>query len=205
MNSHPLFRQYYLDRDFERREIFELIFKQLQVRRALYPGSFVHVTPSFYIPEVVYVDSDKQAQKFFLEDEVNDFIQSNKRYSQPSLYRFHPQNFSKEIPERDDFFDLLISQYAGFVSQIGKRYLRTGGWLLVNNSHGDASMAHLDADYRFLAAISGDQHNPHWIIKNMDTYFIPRRGSHPTMQEVLKTQKGVGYKKTPLNYVFEKI
>lgn len=205
MKCHPLYRKFYLDRNFERQEIFELIQKQLEVSRALYPGSFIHITPSFFIPEVVYVDSDKQAQKFFLETGIYDYIQSKKRYPQQPLYRFHAQDYSKEIPEKDKSFDLLISQFAGFVSQSGKRFLKTGGWLLVNNSHGDASMAHLDADYRLMAVISGSPHRPRWVTNNLEIYFIPRRGSHPTMHEVLESQKGVGYKNSAIYYVFEKI
>ena len=36
----------------------------------------------------------------------------------------------------DRSVDLLISQYAGIISQPCKRYLKPGGYLLVNNSHG---------------------------------------------------------------------
>ncbi len=37
--------------------------------------------------------------------------------------------------------DLIISQYAGFVGQETKRYLKEGGILLCNDSHGDATLA----------------------------------------------------------------
>jgi len=205
MKDHSLYTEFYLDRDFERLEIFELIQNQLGVNSALYPGSFVHITPSFVIPEVVYVDSDKKAKKFFLESRMYDYIQSKKRYPQLPLYRFHPQDFIQEIPEKEKYFDLLISQYAGFVSQYAKRYLKTGGWLLVNNSHGDASMAYLDEGYRLFSIITGSLHRPRWITKDLETYFVPKQGSHPTVKEVFKMQKGIGYKNSAQHYVFQKI
>ncbi|MFX0037200.1 MAG: hypothetical protein ACFE9I_16330 [Candidatus Hermodarchaeota archaeon] len=40
--------------------------------------------------------------------------------------------------------------YAGFVSQSCKEYLKVGGILLTNNSHGNASMAYIDDDYQFI-------------------------------------------------------
>ena len=59
------YRKYHIDKADERRGLFEGLVERFGVGRALYPGSFVHVTPSFVIPEVVYVDSDKRAAAFF--------------------------------------------------------------------------------------------------------------------------------------------
>ena len=36
--------------------------------------------------------------------------------------------------------DVLLSQYAGFISEPCKGYLRAGGVLVANNSHGDARL-----------------------------------------------------------------
>ena len=69
-------------------------------------------------------------------------------------------SYTAGFAEAEKSFDLLISQYAGFVSQHCKKYLKIGGILLVNNSHGDASMAKLDDDYKF---VGGDQ-SSQWTI-----------------------------------------
>lgn len=47
-------------------------------------------------------------------------------------------------------FDLLISQYAGFISDTCINYLKVNGYLLVNNSHADAGLAAIDKDYKLL-------------------------------------------------------
>lgn len=51
-------------------------------------------------------------------------------------------------------FDLLISLYAGFVSEHCTCHLRNGGLLLVNSSHGDAAMASIDDRYRLVGVVS---------------------------------------------------
>lgn len=50
--------------------------------------------------------------------------------------------------------DLIISQYAGFVGQATKVYLKKGGILLCNDSHGDATLAYCDSDYEFVGVIN---------------------------------------------------
>ena len=62
---HPLYQKYYSDRDNEQRDLFAALHDRFAVRSFLYPGSFVHIAPSFVIPRGVYVDSDRQAAAFF--------------------------------------------------------------------------------------------------------------------------------------------
>ncbi len=75
------------------------------------------------------------------------FIEARKEYSEDATVRFHPMTYTNPLPEPDQSVDLLISQFAGFVSLHCKRYLRLGGYLIVNDSHGDASMANIDPAY----------------------------------------------------------
>ena len=49
----------------QRSGLFKKISEDFSVHKALYPGSYIHISPSFYIPEVVYVDTDKKARKIF--------------------------------------------------------------------------------------------------------------------------------------------
>jgi len=73
-----LYKKYHIDRDDERLGLFLEIAKKFNIRNVLYPGSFVHITPSFIFPRVVYVDSYKKAKKFFEDLSVYDYICKNK-------------------------------------------------------------------------------------------------------------------------------
>jgi hypothetical protein len=114
----------------------------------LYPGSFVHITPAFIFQKTAFVDTDRRAQRFFEEPSVAEFVDRNKQYEQPSNINFFAQDYSKPLSINAEY-DLLLSQYAGFVSEKCKKYLRKGGILVANNSHGDASLASIEADFRF--------------------------------------------------------
>jgi hypothetical protein len=139
-----LYKKYYVDRDDERLDLFVILAERFNIKSALYPGSFVHITPSIVFPKVVYVDADKRAKSFFNDAAVVDFISKRKIYEDKPIICFHHKDYTEDIGEPIDSFDLLISQYAGFVSQHCKRYLKVSGLLLVNNSHGDASMSSID-------------------------------------------------------------
>lgn len=60
-----LYQKYFQERNFERLDLFEIIADKFNIQRVLYPGSFIHITPSFIFPDVVYVDNDRQAHQFF--------------------------------------------------------------------------------------------------------------------------------------------
>src|SRR5215218_6233635 len=165
---------YYIDRKFERLNLFRQLEAKYGGKRALYPGSFVHVTPSFVYPDVVYVDKDKEAKLFFDNPANYDFVNKRKHYPEPATIKFHAADFQMDIDEPDESFDLLISQYTGFVSLHCKRYLKVGGILLVNDSHGDATMASLDEDLQFIEY--GNQTEGKFTLSDMylDTYFVTK-------------------------------
>lgn len=119
-----LYKKYHVERNDERLGQFSLLVDRFNIRNALYVGSFVHITPSFVIPSVVYVDSNKQARDFFNDLSVHEFVSKKKMYAEDSLISFHHKDYMKDIGEPIEFFDLLISQYAGFVSQYCKKYLK---------------------------------------------------------------------------------
>lgn len=113
----------------------------------LYPGSYVDVAASFVFPRLTYVDSDSRAAKFFDDTEGVDEIVSAEQTSPVNReVEFVAGDYRGRLGLDDESFDLLISLYAGFVSEHCTRYLRIGGHLLVNPSHGDAAMASIDLD-----------------------------------------------------------
>lgn len=195
----------YINKYGERSGLFELIKNKFQVKSALYPGSALHLTPSFYFPETVYIDTYSKAKPFFNKEDLLDFVLKNKRYEDPPIIRFYPIDYKKKVNEKDKDFDLLISQYAGFVSKYCKRYLKIGGILLVNNSHGDASMASIDKDYKFFAVMNLRNLKYYYSEKNLEQYFIPKKEILITKDLLEKRQRGIGYKKTASIYLFKRI
>ena len=204
-NALALYHKYHLDNADERFGMFEKMAAHFDIESALYPGSFVHVTPSFVFPKVTYIDMERRANQFFAAPELLKLIAKRKIYQEEVQIQFHHQNYTKPLPERDESFDLLISQYAGFVSQNCKRYLKINGWLLANNSHGDAGMANLDEDYELVGVVNrrGDKFT--FSVKNLEKYFIPKKDILITKEYLEKIQRGIGYQKSAFAYVFKRI
>jgi hypothetical protein len=203
-NTLSLYNKYFIDRDHERLDLFQRLYQQYHIQSALYPGSFVHITPAFVFPTTAYVDNDKQAIKFFAQSDLMPYIQSRKSYPQPPTVTFYPQDYRTPLPEPDQQYDLLISQYAGFISQHGKRYLKLNGRLLANNSHGDASMAFLDPDYTLTAVIHRRNGRYSLSTNNLDSYFIPKKPIEITKAYLEERQKGIAYAKTAASYLFQR-
>jgi hypothetical protein len=200
-----LYRKYFAERQFERQDLFEIVAGKFDCPKVLYPGSFVHITPSFVFPEVVYVDNDKQAKKFFSSEEVFAFIHERKAYQQAPQIKFHFANYRVGFEELPATFDLLISQYAGFVGMECKSYLKIGGLLLANNSHGDAGLAALDDDFQLIATFNIRKAQYSLSETKLEDYFIPKSTKPITKEYLIKLQKGVGYAKTANSYLFRKI
>lgn len=128
-----LYQKYYAVLQFERSGLFGLIRDVYHCNQVLYPGSFVHITPSLYFPHVVYVDRHPEAQRFFADVEsVARFVERNKHYRQSAYLRFIDQDFTTPLPLLDETFDLLISIFADGVIAACKRYIRPGGLALSN-------------------------------------------------------------------------
>jgi len=125
----------------ERLRLFQSLNEEYSINRAFYPGSYAHITPIFLFPTVVFNDQYKKLEKFYDSDELFTYISKRKRYSEEPHYSYLNKDYNETVPLEEKSFDLLISQYAGFISRACKRYLKIGGILVVNNSHGDASMA----------------------------------------------------------------
>lgn len=200
-----LYQHFHVAKGDERLGLFRLLAKHYIIDRALYPGCFVHVTPSFVFPSVVYVEIDKRAKKFFADPSVYDFIAKHKIYPQAANVRFHPADYMAGFPEPDASFGLVISQYAGFVSHYCQRYLQVGGLLLANDSHGDASLAAIDPAYELLAVIT--HHNRRYRLTDtkLETYFVPKSKVEITSTYLFTHQRGVVYQKAASAYIFRRV
>ncbi len=201
-----LYQQYHVAKNDERLGLFELLADRYGIMSALYPGCFVHITPSFFYPTTTYVEMDKRGKKFFNDPNLLTFITKHKRYSEEPKVTFYATDYYKTFPAPEGSFDLLISQYAGFVSQPCKKYLKIGGLLLVNNSHGDASMAWLDEDYDLVGVVNHRSGQYRLVENNLDEYFIPKSTKIEITKSYLeKIGRGIGYKKSGSAYIFKRV
>ena len=199
-----LYTHYYIDRKFERLNLFRQLEQKYGGTRVLYPGSFVHITPSFVYPTSVYIDNDPQAKQFFANPTHYEFVAKRQHYDQPASITFHAGDYQLGIEEPDQSFDLLISQYAGFVSLHCKRYLKVGGLLLVNDSHGDATMASLDEDFQFIEY--GNQIEGKFTLSDryLDTYFVTKADTEITREWLMKHLRGFKYRREAAVYLFRR-
>ncbi len=97
---------------------------------------------------------------------------------------------------------MIISQYAGFVGQATKKYLKKGGILLCNDSHGDATLSRFDDDFEFIGVIGK---NNRIIDTKLDDYFVLPKNKNVDLVKVKEKIKGPKYKLTAENYLFRKI
>lgn len=200
--------QVYLDYEArQRREgLFEAVTRHLGATRALYPGSWIHIAPSLFIPEVIYVDNDRRCPAFFADPAVEAWLQEHRQYAAPPVFRFHHQDYVRAIPEPVDHVDLLVSQFAGIVSQPCTRYLRPGGHLLANDSHGDAGVAFLDPCYELVGTLTHDVGVYTFSDDALDTYFVPKGRDHEkTIEGRIAAGRGQRYVRTADHYLFRRV
>jgi hypothetical protein len=172
----------------------------------LYPGSFVDIAASFVFPNVVYVDSDRRAAAFFSDiTGVDELVRENGRGFQAAQWEFLSADYTADIGVEDESVDLLVSLYAGFISEEWTRYLKQEGHLLVNSSHGDAALASLDDRYRLVAAVRKLRNGYRIDASDLDTYLIPKTGHSPSRNDVLASGRGIAYTKPSAAYLFERI
>jgi len=206
MKIPSLYKKYHIDKDYTSIGLFRAIKEIYDINNVFYPGSHVHITPSLIFSNVTYADSFRNTYKFFKETDTLDFVRNQKEYPEEATIRFCQQDYKKPFKELAKEFDMIISQYAGFVGQAAKPYLKKGGILVCNNSHGDASMASMDKDFKLVAVYRRYADDKFTISnKNLDEYLIPKNKNKPTKGELLKSMKGIAYTKSPSGYIFEKI
>ena len=184
----------------DRKKLYQAIVEYFHIERVLYPGSHIDIAPSFFIPDVTYVDSYKGTISFFKDlEHVKALIEKHKVYKTHSKINFLGQDYHDDL--NIDKVDLVISKYAGFVSKAVKKHLKTDGILLANDSHGDATLAYLDDDFEFIGVIDEKyQFNQ----EHLDRYFKFKRQRDIPLEQVLQKMKGPKYSVQAENYLFRK-
>ncbi len=177
--------------------------------RVLYAGSYVDIAPSVWFDDVSYVDVDRRAGQWFGHAaEVDTLIASKREQSFPgspgrATWAFHHSDYQEPLPIEGGSIDLLVSLYAGFISEHCTRYLRPGGLLLANDSHGDVSMAILDPRYRLHAVVMNHGDRYQVSTEDLEAYLQPKRGAIPTRETLHATNRGIAYTKSPFAYLLQ--
>lgn len=189
----------------DRRGLFEAV-SSLSPRRVLYPGSYVDVAASVVFDDVVYVDSDDRARRFF-EDApgVRELVLGERGDGVAPKVAFVHGDYRQPIGLADEAFDLLVSLYAGLVSDHCTRYLKIGGHLLVGPSHGDVALASLDSRYQLGAVVIGKNGSYRASTAQLGEYLIPKSSVELTPDLIRQRGRGVGYTRSASAYLFERI
>jgi len=140
--------------NFEREGLFKLLKDEYNCSTVLYPGSSIHITPSFYFQHVVYVDISETAKEFFQQNQILlSIVNSNKKYRQSAYIQFFHCDYTKKLPLRENNYDLLLSIYAGGITESCTKYIKPGGIIVSNNHQNDAQQALKDPSIKLEAVI----------------------------------------------------
>lgn len=190
----------------DRLRLFSAVAEVVEAETVLYPGSFVDVAPSFVFSSVTYADMDKRAAQFFADrDGVAEIIAANATDGGPRSVAFQAGDYREDLDLADESFDLLISLYAGFISEACTRYLRIGGTLLVNSSHGDAAMASIDERYELACVVTSGQGRYRVSSDELDRHLIPKKPQEITPASLHESGRGIAYTTSPFAYLFHRI
>jgi len=186
----------------DRKRLFTAVRDAVEGLTVLYPGSYVDIAASMAFPSVTYVDTDSRAAGFFADTRgVHEIVRSEG--GPPSVeVRFIHGDYTTDLGIEDQSFDVLVSLYAGFVSEACTDYLRVGGVLLVAPSHGDTAMASIDPRYELSGVVTSRKGNYRARTDGLDSYLIPKTSAPITPALLHERGRGIPYTKSPFAYLF---
>lgn len=189
----------------DRSSLFGALADMVSVEQALYPGSYVDLSPSTAIGSVTYVDTDVRAARFFADDElVRAELAGRTRSGAGHEVRFIRADYTQPLDVPDGRMDLLISLFAGPVWENTGHYLRPGGWLLANTSHGDASLAALDPTLRLAAVAQHRSGRFRLVTEELEEYLVPKRPVEADADRIRSTGRGIAYTRTAFAYLYQR-
>lgn len=189
----------------DRLRLFTAINDAFEIDTVLYPGSYVDIAPSFVYDSVTYVDTDRRAAGFFADDYgVNEIIAKHREVDSETQWRFIHADYTSDLGLPVDHYDLLISLYAGFISEHCSQHLRPGGLLLANPSHGDAAMSSIDPRYRLVGVVKSRSGTCTVGLEDLDAFLVPKQTLEITAEGLHQSGRGVAYTKPAFAYLFQK-
>ncbi|WP_062211269.1 hypothetical protein [Demequina oxidasica] len=188
----------------DRSPLFAEVARAWAPKRALYAGSYVDLSPATAIPAVTFLDMDRRAAKYFAEsDLVASELEGRVAPKQTPEVDFVQGVYTAPLDVPEQGFDLLISLYAGPVWDHCQQYLVSGGLLLANTSHGDASIAALDPRLTLVGVV---QHRDGvWTLSDsaLDEYLIPKKPALADADLIRADGRGLSYTKRAWAYLFQ--
>ena len=100
----------------------------------VYPGSYVHLSPSLVFPRVCYVDSVKGFGVAMQSDDLIAWLDAHKEYAEPAAVWAVETAYDRIPSTLFARFGLMVSLNAGAVSQECKHLLTPGAHLLVTTA-----------------------------------------------------------------------
>ncbi|GIM29998.1 hypothetical protein CPJCM30710_26640 [Clostridium polyendosporum] len=200
------YNKFYTDINFDRSGLFEVVKNQYNCNTVIYPGCSIHITPCFYFQHVVFIDISKIAKEFFNHIQIIlDFVNSVKKYKQSAYIQFLDNDYTKQLPIRENNYDLLIALYAGGITQSCKNYVKPGGFILTNNHHNDAAEVLKDSSI-ILDALIQRKGKKYEVDKSINENLIEALKGHSTpTKNIRSSSKGIEYVDNECYYVFKKI
>ena len=164
--------------------VFSRLRDEFHVQQALYPGCYLHITPSLFFRSVCYVDSLAGVADALADPDLRRYVADHRDYPEAPEIWCYQQDYRTFSSEPEASFDLLISLNVGLVSQASKRFLASGGLLLVNDEHFDARRAFVDPDYLLSAVFAGENLCMESSESGLAAYFKTARGTLMTREMV---------------------
>ena len=189
----------------DRKRLFSAVREVVDGNHVIYPGSFVDIAPSFVFPSVTYIDTDKRTPTFFSDEDGITEIITSAGGSPTAEVRFIHGDYQTDLGLAPESFDLLVSLYAGFVSNHCTDYLRVGGILLAAPSHGDVAMASIDPRYRLVGVIESRSGNYRIKTTDLDSYLVPKSEIEITPAMLHERGRGIAYTRSPFGYLFQRV
>lgn len=119
--------------------------KSTTIEKVLYPGCHRHLTAALIFPQVTFVDMDPKVAPLYVEAAATEYVETHKIYESPQQqnYQFYccSVNDKKKMSNLigdNKYYDTLISLSAGAMAEPCSKFVRGGGFLLVNDAHSDA-------------------------------------------------------------------
>ncbi|MEZ5184266.1 MAG: class I SAM-dependent methyltransferase [Candidatus Nanopelagicales bacterium] len=188
----------------DRSAMFAELVEEWPIEEALYAGSYVDLAPSTAITSVTYVDTDTRAARYFADPKrLPADLGGRTRPGAGERVRFLAADYTEPLDVPDGSVDLLISLFAGPVWEHCRRYLRPGGWLLANTSHGDASLAALDPALHLIGVVRHRDGRDRLITDRLDGYLIPKRPASADPELIRRAGRGIAYTRSAFAYVFQ--
>jgi hypothetical protein len=199
-----LYKKYYRDFRFERAGLFKVVKENFDCNEVLYPGCLIHITPSFFFPDVVYVDQNPLAAEFFGDmSGVFELINRNKQYKRSAFVRFIFQDFAGPLPLMERQFDLLISLYAGDIFRNCKAYLKVGGWFLTNNIQDDVREATGDPEFQPVAVVRYRKQSYALVTNDLETV-LSLSGKTRVRKYLKQSSVGIEYLENEDYFIFRR-